>query len=761
MGLDLPSSEKFFLSLLFLVRWLAVWFLMGALPAAAQGSGAAGTDLGTTRDPYVVPRIEPGIRVDAVLDEPGWEKALVLELNYEVHPGENVAPPVRTEVLLSFDGRHLNVAFRCYDPDPSAIRAHLSDRDRLGNDDWVSIALDTFNDQRRSFTLVANPLGVQEDYIQTEAGQNGSWDAIWDSAGRITDWGYIVEASIPFNQLRFQRSGSPQIWGFDGVRSYPRSQSHLIGAFPRDRSNNCYLCQAVKIEGFEGLSPGHNIEIVPTLTAVRTDARSDFPEGNLEREDQDADLGVTARWGMTPNLTLTGALNPDFSQVEADAMQLNVNQPFALYYPERRPFFTESADFYGTLKSAVYTRTMRDPSWGLKLSGKERANTIGAYVVRDDLTNLIFPGSQGSDSTSLMMESTASVLRYKRDFSDRHTLGALLTDREGEGYANRVLGLDGDFRLSRTDQIQIQFLQSSTRYPDAVTSAFGQPEGSFSGRFIAFEYDHESRTVGWWLDYDNVGTDFRADLGFIPRVGFRNVEGGCSYNWNARPGSRWARLRVGCEVNHYEDQDGDLLSRGGSGWFYYEGALQSWFFARGYKFREAYNDVEFDLGSYLVEGGFSPSGDLSMSISSRFGDHIDYANTRPGDRFFVSPSIVGNLGSHLRLAFWHVFERLNVEGGRLYRANITNLSATYHFNVRTLFRSILQYVDYRYTPELYTFNQDPEFKHLFGQLLFSYKINPRTVFFLGYSDNYFGGQEFGLTQSDRTIFAKLGYAWML
>jgi hypothetical protein len=755
-----PAIEKIFLFLLWLALTLALGFLPGTHPAFAsepvQNVGAPGS----ARTPHVVPRVDSVIRVDALLDEEIWERALVLELGYEVQPGENVPAPVRTEILLAYDGAHLNVAFRAHDPDPAAIRAHLSDRDSLGNDDWVGIAIDTFNDERRCFTLVANPLGVQEDYIQSESGGGGSWDAIWKSAGRITEWGYVVEASIPFNQLRFQRTDGLQVWGFDGVRSYPRSQEHLIGAFPRDRSNNCYLCQAIKIQGFDGLSPGHNVEIVPTVTSLYSEERESFPDGELQRESQNTNLGVTARWGMTPNMTLIGAVNPDFSQVEADALQLNVNQPFALYYPERRPFFTEGADFYGTLKPALYTRTMREPSWGLKLGGKEKVHTVGAYVVRDDLTNLIFPGSQGSSSTSLNIESTSSVLRYKRDIGSRYTLGALVTDREGDDYFNRLVGIDGDFRLTPRDQIQIQVLQSSTHYPDAVAPAFGQPDGRFTGRFVAFEYDHTSRTVGWWLDYDNVGDDFRADLGFIPRVGFQNVEGGCSYNWNPGPESWWSRLRVGCEMNHYQDQDGDLLSEGGSGWFYYEGPLQSWVFTEAARGQEVYNGSEFDLIDFEVAAGFSPSGDISMSIASEFGDRIDYANTRPGRRLRLTPSISGRLGSRLRLSLWHTYERLNVDGGRLYRANVTNLSAVLHFNLRTFVRSILQYSDNRYTPALYTFPVNPESMHLFSQLLFAYKVNPRTVFFLGYSDNYFGGDGQDLILNDRTISAKLGYSWM-
>lgn len=743
----------------------ALFSFLGLLPCPASTAGAddgsPSRGLATAAKPYAVPRIESGIRVDGVLEEAVWEDALALELNFEVRPGENVPPPVRTEVLLAHDRARLYAAFRCYDPDPSEIRAHLSDRDNLGDDDWVGIVLDTFNDDRRSFDLLVNPLGVQEDFVEAASGGGGSWDAIWDSAGRITEWGYTVEMSIPFNQIRFQRTDGSQVWGFDAVRRYPRDQHYHIGTFPRDRSNNCYLCQAIKIQGFEGVTPGRNLAFSPAVTAVRTDERGDFPSGTLEKAKEEQDLGVTARWGLTPNLTLTGTLNPDFSQVEADVLLLDVNEPFALYYPERRPFFTEGADFFGTLKSVIYTRTIRDPSWGAKLTGKEAGNTVGAYVVRDDLTNLIFPGSQSSSSTSLPQESTGSVFRYKRDFGSRRTVGALLTDREGTDYFNRVFGLDGNFLLTRTDQIRVQLLGSSTRYPSEIVEVHGQPGGRFSDRFIAIEYDHESRTTGWWLDYDEAGTGFRADLGFIPMVDYRNVEGGLHYTWNAKPGSWWSSFWAGTEFNYYEDRGEHPLLRGGSLSLSYSGFGQSSCYVRAARSRETYQGREFDLTTYQVDGGFRPSGDLRVYLWTRFGDRIDYANVRAGERIVLNPYVEYHRGRHLRLSLDHALERMTVEGGRLYTANISQLTVVYQFSVRTLVRCIFQYLDYDYNRDLYTFEIDPEEEHFLSQILLSYKVNPWTVIFLGYSDDHLGSSEYDLTQRDRTFFAKLGYAWVL
>ncbi len=234
--------------------------------------------------PYEIPRASTAIQIDAILDEPAWQNALRLELNYEIRPAENVKPKVRTECLLVFDNDQLYAAFRAFDPNPSAIRGRLSDRDRAFSDDFVGLVLDTFNDERRAFEFFVNPVGVQMDLVQDDVSGNEdeSWDAIWSSAGRVTDEGYIVELAIPYTSLRFQRGEGKQTWGLDIVRVYPRDHRYLIALSPRDRATSCYLCQVAKVQGFEGATPGRNIELSPTVTAIRTDELDDFPNGNFK-----------------------------------------------------------------------------------------------------------------------------------------------------------------------------------------------------------------------------------------------------------------------------------------------------------------------------------------------------------------------------------------------------------------------------------------------------------------------------------------------
>jgi len=728
-----------------------------SFPDPLQGDGA-----GTRVDPYLIPQTSAEITVDGVPDEAVWQDALVLDLPYEVTPGENVPAPVKTEVSLMYSESHLYVAFRCHDPDPRAIRAFLRDRDSGWNDDRAVLVLDTFNDERRSIVFGVNALGVQTDYYENSAGESDiGWDTIWGSATRIAESSWTVEMAIPFRSISFQRSEGPQIWGIVLTRLYPRSLRTWLANSPDDRNNGCSLCQAAKFIGFEGAAPGRNIEITPTVTAVRTDARTAMPDGDLEKANEETEAGLTFRWGFTPNLTLTATGNPDFSQVEADALQLDINEPFALFYEERRPFFTEGIDFFDTELDAVYTRTMRDPDWGAKVTGKEGRHTVGAYVVRDHLTNLVFPGSQSSGRTTLDVESTASVLRYKQDVGDRYTVGILGTNRETDDYFNYVAGVDGDVRVTDSDRVKVQVLGSRTRYPWDVANEFGQGTDRLESWAMKAAYRHASRNFYWWVNYDDRGRDFRADLGFIPQVDYQHADVGFSHVWRAGAGHWYSSCELSGSVEEARDQDGNLLIRIAHGAMAYSGPMQSFIYLDGMRTREMFAEEEFDQDRLYWITSFRPSGGLYLGLEGYAGDRIDYSNIRPGERIRLSPEIQWNIGRRVRLDLAHNYERLEVDGGELYTAQTSQLVAYCHFTARSFARAVLQYVNYDRNTDLYTFDIDSKSEHVFSQFLFSYKINPRTVLFLGYSDNHMGTELYGLTQADRTVFAKIGYGWRL
>lgn len=719
-------------------------------------------NLGEEKKPYQVRQATSEIKIDGILNEKAWQEALNLELKYEVEPGENIKPPVKTEALLVYGSRNLYVAFRAYDADPSAIRAWYTDRDHIWEDDYVGIVLDTFNDSRRSYDFYCNPFGIQGDRTQALLGEGGvEWDAIWHSAGRITETGYIVEMAIPFSSLRFQRKKGEQVWGIDIVRSYPRNLKHLIGLFPRDRSDNCYMCQAEKITLFKRAGDRKNLEFDPTLSAIYTQERESFPDGKFIEKTGKIDPGLTARWSFTSNLTLGAALNPDFSQVEADAAQLDINTQFTLYYPEKRPFFLEGATIFNTRLFSVYTRTMADPDWGIKLTGKEGGNAVGFFSVQDNITNLVFPGSESSSTTSLDMKSQSTVLRYRRDVGKSSNLGIIVTDREGEDYFNRLAGLDGDLRITKKDRVLFQFIGAQTRYPDQVAADNNQSLEDLWGYAFDVLYQHYTEHVRIYAHCQEVSANFRADIGHIPQSDFRFINTGASYLWRRDPGSWYTTFRVGAFYRNEQDHQGNLLFEAFRPYVMYYGPLQSSLVLYYNTGRMSYKGVEFNDAFFGVDSSLRPFGSLSLSFHGLWGDRIDFSNVRAGRRLRLNPILEYKTGRHLSFGIDHVFERLNVDAGRLYTANISNLRMVYQFSKRAFLRTILQYVNYTYDPELYTIPRNPEYKHFFSQVLFSYKINPQTVLFLGYSDDYFGDYIVQLTQKNRTFFLKIGYALVL
>lgn len=747
---------------------LALLAFFSLLPA--QGTAQHPSPEGTNREKsleFPLFRAQGTVEIDGVMDEGAWREADPIPLPYEWFPGDNVAAPVHTEVRVLFDEENLYLAFLARDPEPGAIRANLADRDTPFQDDHVGFMIDPFNDERRGFQFRINPLGVQMDAIfsENEGYEDFSWDAIWDSEGQITAEGYVVEVAVPFKSLRFPPSENPQTWGFMAFRSYPREVRHRMRSHPTDRDRACVLCQMNKMVGVQGVDPGRNVELAPTLAAVRTDVRPGWPSGGFNRGDPDYEPGITGRWSMTPNLVFNGAVNPDFSQVEADVAQLDVNNRFALFYPERRPFFLEGADFFLTPLNVIFTRTVADPSAGAKVTGKEGGHAVGFFLTRDRVNNLILPGNQGSSSASLSQDVTAGVFRYRRDVGEGSTVGGLATLREGEGYHNRVYGADAFLRLSSSNTLQVQLLASDTEYPESLASQ-AQRVGRFQGSAAQLQFLHRSREWTFNTTVAQLERGFRADAGFIPRVDIR--EGSVTFNrtfWAPGPGLWYSFLNVGVIASRTGDVKGNLTDEriqlvGG-----YSGPMQSNLNLAVARRKELHAGTLYDdLYAGYVGFEFRPSGMATLGMGSEVSRTVDYVNAREGDQITFGGDAELRLGRHVNLNLRHSYKRLEQDGDWTFIANLSQLRAVYNFNVRAFIRAIIQYQNVERNPGKYQIPVNRETRSVFTQFLFSYKVNPQTVLFLGYSDNSAGFltpelDRQSLLRTDRTFFLKLGYAW--
>ena len=737
--------------------------LLVAAAASAQEATEALSEKPPTRRFRVSPATSE-IAIDGRLDEPAWRQATLIDLPFEYQPGENVAPPVRTECLVTYDARHLYIGFRALDPEPAKIRAHLMDRDQIDTliqDDYVGFMLDTFNDQRRAFQFRINPLGVQAEALNGGGDEDWEWDIIWASVGQITDEGYFVEVSVPFSQLRFPSRDDELTFGFQAMRSWPRKLRHRIASNYWDYGNACWMCDFAKITDFRDLAVGYNLELTPTLTSSRTDSRADFPDGALEPGDVDVDPGVSVRWGVTPNLTLNGTVNPDFSQVEADVPQLEVNERFALFYPETRPFFLEGSDYFRTPIEAVFTRTVADPKAGGKLTGKLGPNALGLFVTGDRINNLLIPSNQASSFDSVDADTTSAILRYRRDVGRASTLGALFTGREGTDYHNRTFGLDGSFQVASADTIRLQYLHSDTLYPAEVALRQDQDLEAFGGDGFFFKYSHATRHWAWEADYEDYSPGFRADSGFVPRVDLRKGQlfverslWGAADDW-------WTMFKLGGWFNRVEDHAGRLSDQSAGLTTRLDLSLQSTLYLEVFHNKEQLAGEIFDLNRsfFLIET--QPTGGLKFELRGLVGEEVDTFNVQKGDLLNLRPRLELKLGRHLNLNLAYSYQRLDVPGGRLFTESLSDARVMFSFNVRTFVRLILQYRDVTRDPALFPFPVEPKSDRLFLQLLASYKLNPQTVVFVGYTDDYEGRQGLDLTQKNRTFFLKLGYAWTL
>ncbi|MDQ3281128.1 MAG: carbohydrate binding family 9 domain-containing protein [Acidobacteriota bacterium] len=680
------------------------------------------------------------IRVDAQLDEPAWAAATKVPVAYEWYPSDNTPAPVETEALVTYDDERLYVAFRAHDPNPALIRARYQERDASAvvEDDLVGFYIDPFNDDRRSYSFRVNPLGVQVDAINSdvERTQDRAWDAIWSSAGRLTADGFVVEIAVPLQQLRLPATRGPQTWGFLAVREWPRDVKHRLRSVRTDQTRDCFVCQFEDLHGFATERSGRNVEVTPTITGTNDDP---------------FDAGVSARWAFTPGTSLQATVNPDFSQVEADAAQLDVNTRFALSFPEKRTFFLEGADVFETRLPLVFTRTIADPSAGVKLTGKSGSSLYGAMFTRDAITNLLVPGDESSFLTTLRGGSTNGFARYSRGFGANATAGGLVTMRRGMDYENVVAAADSLYRLTERDSFRLQLAGSRTTYPDAFAAQKGQPQGAFNGHAMRASYNHSDRDWSWGGNYVEVAPHFRADSGLINQVGVR--AGSASAERRIRGAAdRWFRnLFIGGGVDTAQQFEHEWREWGADANVRYEGPRQSEIFINLAPNQEYFAGTTYHNFRYTVSGEMQLTRDVHAGLEIRAGETIDFNHAQQAHFITLSPFGTIDLGRHVHAELAYDYQQLKtLDGARIFDVHLPQARVLYHFGPRAFVRTILQY---RMLDVVTS-----ESQRLLTQLLFSYRVNAQTVFLAGYSDNYQGDHD--LTSTNRALFVKLGYAWL-
>ena len=464
-----------------------------------------------------IPRIEASITVDGHLDEPVWARAARLTGFSQFQPVDGRPAEETTEVLVWYGPDAIYFGIRATELHGDVVRATRANRDNIASEDHVQILLDTNNDRRLAYLFGVNPLGVQQDGTRSAAFGGGAGgfsatgggtrdinplegnvdlnpDFVWTSRGRLTDGGYEVEIRIPFKSLRYQEA-AVQDWGIHILRRSQHSGFQDSWA-PAVRANANFLAQAGTLTGLHDMRRGLVLEVTPTTTA-RLDGSRDARGWNY---DGGGELSGDVRWGIRQNLTLSGTVNPDFSQVEADVGQVTLNERFALFYPEKRPFFLDGIELFDTPNQLIYTRRIAAPVAGAKVAGKVGGLNIAALTAVDD---------QAYSSTGVNNPVFGAV-RLRRDLGPSSSLGAVLTTKEEGGRFSRLGGADLRIYHSRLYYVELQAVHSWTREGTGATRG---------GPLLEAVWDRTGRSWGFHYSAKAISPDFEAATGFVNRTG--------------------------------------------------------------------------------------------------------------------------------------------------------------------------------------------------------------------------------------------------
>lgn len=703
-------------------------------------------------DYYVkVPEFSFPPKIDGRLENPIWEKGVVLDTFTQYEPQEGTPPSEKTVVYLGYDKKNLYIAFRCYDSNPKAIRACLTQRDKVRGDDEVTIYLDTFDDKKRAFVFKINPCGVQTDgiYNETQRRHRGggfdkidkNWDTFFLSNAHIDDQGYTAELSIPFKSIRFPNL-HPQVWGLQIMRTIRRKNEEIYWP-PRSRDVNGLLIQAGTLEIDGRIEKGRHFEIMPVLTGLKQDVEKFDPE-----------ISLNLKYGITSDLTADITVNPDFSQVEADMPQIDVNQRYALYYPEKRPFFLEGKDLFDTPLELVYTRKMVDPLWGIKLTGKTGKTTIGFLSIYDyNPTEINISDSSDEDDEEEEEEDNPyaaliNVFRLKRDLYPESHIGFIMTDKE-MGFSkdsitdnyNRVVGIDGHFKFQNHYRFSFQVLSS--------LSKMGKEKTDFVPA-MNFNLSHTSRHLTLSADWKSIPPDFEASSGFFRRKDIKSLNTRISYTFlpqndliiSVRPSFEYRRIY---DFSNTLTDEEFQISGFISGW------RQSHIWATFTTELERYEGIDFHKKTFRANLRSEPFSWLSGRISFSLGDGIYYDEDPPYLGYKTSRGFEATLRTLTNLRLFYNFKNnkfyKNKGGEKVYTVNIVSQRISYQLSRSLSLRLITDYNDYH--------------KELYNSILLSYEYRPGTVFYLGIDDSQEKDDSGIFRKEGRYYFMKFSYWWRI
>ena len=725
-----------------------------------------------------------------------WRQAALLTGFSQYQPVDNRPAPDSTEVRVWYSSTAIHFGIRAFEPHGS-VTYTLADRDRLSSDDNIEIHLDTFHELNRAIVFIVNPIGVQADGTKSEGGgfipganvmpgQNDlSADFAWQSKGHVEEWGYEVEIRIPFSSLRYPVK-SVQDWGLQIDRHVQHSAFEETWT-PAVRASASFIVQEGVLTGLSGIRHGQLVEVNPEATNTVTGSPCCVTPANRWSYDANPQLGGNIRWTLGSNFILNGTVKPDFSQVEADATQIAADERFALFYPEKRPFFVEGLDQFNVPNTLVYTRTIVQPDGAAKITGKLGRADVAVLSALDQRPPGVSSGQPRVD-----------IVRLRQSFGEQSQAGALYSERVGAGRSNRVIG--GDTKIIFGGKYFAQF-----QFADAMTTVGGV---STNGPMWEAVLDRTGRSFGFHYNVIGLDPHFQADNGFVSRVGYVQPSVSNRYTWYGTPGSVFEQFNVYGTVNglwQYHDffsarsvledhasAQASLRLRGG--WtigasprissYAFDPAAYANLATLVPNLGPPVRFVPADRVETLLSGITLSSPQLqsfTASVGATLGNDVDFLETSRVRRVDYNASLDLRLSSRLRVSGTYVassFTRRSDDEQTTF-TKIPRLKVEYQLARPVFVRVVSQYTatnrealrDPRTGQLLLVSTRTgyvPSTRSVSNALrtdwLFSYRPNPGTVFFAGYGGTLNETDPLAFNELRRTsdaFFIKLSYLFRL
>ncbi|HEY9165326.1 MAG TPA: DUF5916 domain-containing protein [Candidatus Kryptonia bacterium] len=708
-------------------------------------------------------KINRDIDLTGKLSDPLWKLVTPIGIDYEIQPGENTPARQKTLVYVLYNSDYVYFGFNCLDSSAKLIRANICDRDNMFSDDYVGILLDTYGTMQDGYELFVNPYAIQGDGMRTGNNEDMSFDCVWYSAAHISDSGWTAEMAIPFKSLRFP-SFHEQHWIAEFVRNMPRDSRYQMTWTTIDRNNPCIFCQSGTIDSIEGIESSNNLELLPYVMGVQSGSLNDAgdPTSGFANGPVTGRVGTGVKYAPSSSFVLAGVLNPDFGEVESDATQISVNNTFAIFYPEKRPFFLEGASLFNTEASVFYSRMINDPLASVKLTDKAGLFSLAYLGAEDRQSPFIIPGEEGSDFVSSSLKSWSNVLRGRYNIGNESFVGGLLTSRNFTDAHNYVGTVDwnllfagnyyftGQAGLSDTKEINDTSLFSSDRYFGSTPYTATFDGQSYSGGGYQVDIIRNARDYSFDLGGASVSPTFQAQDGFITSNDFRQItfwQGYTVYFNNSFVENASLQTNSGVKFNY----DGTRKFAGGS--IQAQATLKGQTYAYVYYYpvqEEMFHGVQFHK-LYRTEAylNTNPISSFYISLWAQVGRLIYRTDTPElGRGYNLSAEIVLKPTDRLSLDFtyarsraWSYYAQQLFFDGYIVRAAVV-----YQFSPELFVRLIPQY--------------DQFAKQLQVDPLISYKLNPFTVFYAGSDHNFTKfDQPYGMERTVQQFFLKVQYLW--